>query len=259
MSRLRDPIEADVPTWRLLVESFNRPYPVGWRLPLFLGIVPIYIVIATLVREGGVAHVPAIALDRAIPLWPAWSLVYGSLYFVLIVLPVLVVREEEHIRRTLSAYLTVWLVAYACFWVYPTAAPRGDDVAGHGFASWALRALYGADPPYNCLPSIHVAHSFVSAFAIGRVHRGVGRAAVFAAILVALSTLFVKQHYVLDVVTGALLASIAYVIFLRSSHRENIPEEDRRLAPLFAMIVAGVAVAIVFGFWVVYSISGSRG
>ena len=245
--------------WRLLTESMNRPYPVGWRLVLFFCIVPLYIFIAALVREGGVAHVPAIPLDRAIPLWPAWSLVYGSLYFVLIVLPVLVGREEEHIRRTLSAYLAVWLTAYACFWLYPTTAPRGDDVIVDGFATWGLRALYGADPPYNCLPSIHVAHSFVSAFAIGRVHRGLGRAAVAVAVLVALSTLFVKQHYVLDVVTGALLAVLAYAVFLRNSPRERIPETDRRIAPLFAMVVAGAAVLIVFGFWAVYVISGSRG
>ena len=239
----------------MIADSFNRPYPVRWPMVFFLALVPFYIFIATLVREGTVVHVPATALDRAIPLWPAWALVYGSLYWTLIVLPVLVVREDEHIRRTVYAYLMVWLTAYACFWLYPTIAPRGDEVDGDGFAVWGLRALYGADPPYNCLPSLHVAHSFVSAFAIGRVHRRVGIAALAAAALVGLSTLFVKQHYVLDVVSGALLATLAYAIFLRNSPREKIPELDRRLAAPFARCTAVSAGLIVCGFWVVYRLT----
>jgi membrane-associated phospholipid phosphatase len=222
---------------------------------LFLGLVPVYIFIATLVREGAVVHVPAIALDGLIPLRPEWSIVYGSLYWTLIVLPVFVVREEEHIRRRFSAYLAVWLTAYACFWLYPTVAPRGHEVTGDGFAVWGLRALYGADPPYNCLPSLHVAHSFVSAFAISRVHRRAGLAAIGAAVLVGLSTLFVKQHYVLDVVTGALLAAAAWAIFLRNSPRERIPELDRKLVvPLAVCAVASAGLAVA-GFWVVYMLT----
>jgi hypothetical protein len=44
-----------------------------------------------------------------------------------------------------------------------------------------LRFLYSSDPPYNCFPSLHAAHSFVSALTCYRVHRGVGIAAVLGA------------------------------------------------------------------------------
>ena len=63
-----------------------------------------------------------------------------------------------------------------------------------------------------CSPTWHVAHSFVSALSCWRVHRGVAVAAVLCASLVGVSTLFTKQHYVLDVMAGIVLALIAYAV-----------------------------------------------
>ena len=111
--------------------------------------------------RGRPQYVPELALDRIVPLKPGWALVCGSLYLFLILLPVFVVRQQEHIRRTVLAYLLVWIAAYICFLVYPTKAPRPVGVPGEGFMAWGLRFLYQADPPYNCFPSLHVAHSFV--------------------------------------------------------------------------------------------------
>jgi membrane-associated phospholipid phosphatase len=218
-------------------------------------LVPFYIFIATLM-PGRAMHVPEVAWDRVLPLQPAWALVYGSLYLFLILLPVLIVRQQEQIRRTFRAFLMVWTVAYVCFLVYPTMAPRPVEVMGDGFVVWSLQFLYSADPPYNCFPSLHVAHSFVSALACWRVHRGVGIAAGVCASLIGVSTLFTKQHYILDVIAGILLACVAYVVFLRNSPREEVPELDRRAAPALAISIIGV-VALAFAcYWVAYQVSG---
>ncbi|HSU84087.1 MAG TPA: phosphatase PAP2 family protein, partial [Thermoanaerobaculia bacterium] len=125
------------------------------------------------------------------------------------------------------------------------------EFVGQGFVAWGLRSLYSADPPYNCFPSLHVAHSFVSALACSRVHRGVGIAGVVCASLVGLSTLFTKQHYVLDVLAGILLASVAYAVFLRKSPREETPEVYR-VAPVLALGLLGALGLAVACFWVVY-------
>src|SRR5262245_12409921 len=182
--------------WRLVVQALTRPYPVTPAMVLLVSLVPFYIFIAELMPERTL-HRPEVALDRAVPLQPAWALVYGSLYLFLILLPVFVVRQPEQIRRTVRAYLMIWITAYVCFVVYRTPGPPPAEVVGQGFAAWGLRFLYSADPPYNCFPSLHVAHSFVSALACSRVHRGVGIAGVVCASLVGLSTLFTKQHYIL--------------------------------------------------------------
>jgi membrane-associated phospholipid phosphatase len=243
-------------TWGLVVQSLTRPYPVSPAMVAFVALVPFYIFIGGLL-PGRTIHTPALAWDALVPLRPTWALVYGSLYLFLIVLPVFVVRQREHVRRTVLAYLTVWLVAYVCFLVYPTIAPRPARVVGTGFVAWGLRFLYSADPPYNCFPSLHVAHSFVSAFACYPVHRKVGLVATLCAAVVGLSTLYAKQHYILDVLAGGLLASIAYLVFLRNAPRDDIPELDRHLAPVFALGVVGVVLIAFACVWVAYRWSGA--
>jgi membrane-associated phospholipid phosphatase len=243
--------------WSMVAQSLTRPYPVSIFLVVLVALVPFYIFIAESM-PGRQLHVPALASDRALPLQPAWAMVYGTLYLFLIVLPVFVVRQEEHIRRTVFAYLTIWIAAYVCFLAYPTMAPRPAEVIGKGFMVWGLRFLYGADPPYNCFPSLHVAHSFVSALTCYRVHRRVGIAAMICASLVGLSTLFTKQHYILDVLAGILLACAAYALFLRTYPRHEVPDLDRRLAPVLALCIVAILAIALACFWVAYNFSGTK-
>jgi membrane-associated phospholipid phosphatase len=226
----------------------------AWRTLLastFVSLAPLYFVIALLTRARS-TYTPAIALDRTLSLQPAWMLVYGSLYVFILLLPVLVVRQQALFRRGLQAYLMVMLVAYAAFLLYPTAASRPAEVFGNGFAIWSLRLVYSLDPPYNCFPSLHVAYAFVSALTCYRVHRGVGAAAVLWAALIGVSTLYTKQHYVADVVAGALSAFGAYALFQRTYPREAVPEADRLLAPRRALTAIGIFAFMVAGFWVAY-------
>ena len=238
----------------MIGESLTRPYRVSIPMVMLMALVPFYLLIARAISDRTL-HAPALALDRALPLQPAWALVYGALYAFLIVLPVFVVRQDDHIRRTFLAYLMVWLAAYICFMLYPTIAPRPTKITGTGFVVWGLRFLYDADPPYNCFPSLHVAHSFVSAFTCLRVHRRLGLFAMLCASLVGLSTLFTKQHYILDVVAGVALASLAYIVFLRDYPREKIPALERRLAPLVALCVLSLVAVGITIFWVAYQLS----
>jgi len=242
--------------WRMLSASLARPYPVTVPMLLLMALLPLYLFIPGTL-PGRPHFVPELALDRWLPLVPAWAIVYGTAYLFLIVLPILVVRREAHIRRMYLAYLSVWVTAYVGFLLFPTVAPRSANVPGEGFAVWGLRFLYSADPASNCFPSLHVAHSFVSALSCYRIHRGLGFVAAFWALLVAVSTVLAKQHYVLDVVAGMLLALLAYVVFLRGCRREQVPELDRRVAPVMAVGAAGIAGLATVCFWVAYRVNPS--
>ncbi len=118
----------------LAAQALTRPYPVTPAMVLLVSLVPFYIFIAEMM-PGRTLHRPEVAMDRALPLQPAWALVYGSLYLFLILLPVFVVRQQEQVRRTVLAYLMIWITAYVCFSVYPTQAPRPAEVARQGFVA----------------------------------------------------------------------------------------------------------------------------
>jgi len=168
--------------WSAVAELLRRPQPVTIPMVALFAIIPVYLYIGAMVH-GRIVHVPELALDRAIPVQPAWSLVYGSLLLAAL-LPALVVHQQELVRRTILAYLAVWIFSYACFIAYPTIGPRPAKVAGDGFSAWALRAIYASDVRYNCFPSLHVAQCFLAALACYRVHRGVGAVACVWALLV---------------------------------------------------------------------------
>jgi hypothetical protein len=85
------------------------------------------------------------------------------------------------------------------------------------------------------------------------VHRGVGFAATLCASLVGLSPLYAKQHYILDVIAGVLLACVAYAVFLRNYPCDAVPQLDRRVAPLLALVIIGI---IGICYCVAYQLSG---
>jgi membrane-associated phospholipid phosphatase len=238
-------------TWASVRQALTRPYPVTIPMLVLVALVPAYLAIAARAQGPG-ASAPVLPVDNILPLVPAWALVYGALYGFLILLPVFVVQQPDLIRRTVWAYLLVWLTSYLVFLALPTVAPRPARVMGDGFAVWGLRFLYAADPPYNCFPSLHVAHSFVSALACYRVHRPLGVFAGICASLVAVSTLFTKQHYLADVLAGVLLAAVAYVVFLRGHARSAMPSTHSRVAVALAFCVSALVALALACFWLAY-------
>jgi len=241
-----------VSAWKAVAEIMTRPQPVTVPMVTLFLLIPFYLVIGDAVA-GGLSHIPELALDRAMPVVPGWSPVYASL-FLAAILPAFVIHQQDHLNRTILAFIFMWLVAFACFWFYPTLSSRPAKVLGDGFGNWGLRVIYSIDARYNCLPSLHVAQCFLAAFSCSVVHRGVGIVAIVWASFVALSTLYTKQHYVLDVITGILLACVAYAIFLRKYPREAIPERERRYAPLMAAGAVGVYGVILLTFWILYAL-----
>ena len=242
--------------WRAVVDVMTRPQSVTIPMVVLFSIIPLYLFIGTELIPAYTLHTPELELDRAISLWPAWSVMYGSL-FLAVLLPIFVIHQQELIRRTVLAFLLIWLFSYACFIAYPTVSLRPATVAGDGFFIWTLQIIYDSDIRYNCFPSLHVAQCLLAALACYRVHRGVGIAAVFWAFLVGLSTLYTKQHYIVDVIAGLLLAYIAYYLLLRSFPRKNTPEHECLLAPTLALCAVGIYLLFVAGFLLIYAINAA--
>ena len=76
--------------------------------------------------------------------------------------------------------------------------------------------------------------------------------AEFGACFAALSTLFTRQHYILDVVAGIGLAWLADVIFLRSVPPVEDSAIERQVAPALALLVLGIVGVGLAGSWLLY-------
>lgn len=78
-----------------------------------------------------------------------------------------------------------------------------------------VKALYETDTPTNVLPSIHVFNSLGAVIAIAhskalKKHRAIQIGSYFFAALIILSTVFLKQHSVIDVIAAFCMAGVIY-------------------------------------------------
>jgi membrane-associated phospholipid phosphatase len=145
------------------------------------------------------------ALDRAVPFWPTSGIVYFGA-FAFLVATFLSLRDRAQATRFLYASLLAQVIGMLCFLLWPVQYPRElYPLPAHTSAVGAALVAYvrSSDSPVNCLPSLHVSTAVICALSLRG--RRCFPAAVLVALLAAASTLTFKQHYVVDVITGAAL------------------------------------------------------
>lgn len=101
---------------------------------------------------------------------------------------------------------------YIVYLAYPVALPRPQ--LGDSLAEMVLSIEHstGFQPGANKLPSLHVSFAWFVCFACrGQKLNKFGESVVFLiAVMITVSTLFLKQHVVLDAATGVLLAVLTW-------------------------------------------------
>ena len=164
---------------------------------------------------------PLTAVDEWIAFqpWAFWA--YVSLW-VYVGIPAGLSRDLRSLIRHGAWAAALCLVGLACFYVWPTAVPAAGMAVGSA-AHAGFAVLQGLDAPGNACPSLHVATALFSAAWIHRLLFEL-RAARWAFVLnvvwaglIVYSTLAIKQHVLLDVVGGTLLAAAFAGLSLRLS------------------------------------------
>jgi membrane-associated phospholipid phosphatase len=90
-----------------------------------------------------------------------------------------------------------------------------------------IRFIYSNDTPANCAPSIHVIYSVAAHSAITAYNKKRKRIAWISvlslnfAIVCIVSTVFIKQHSVIDLISGLLLSGMLYCIIYRFNNSHN--------------------------------------
>lgn len=146
-------------------------------------------------------------------------------------------REYRQLTGTLMTGMTIFLIVSL---VYPNGQDLRPVLTGDGFFIQAVNLLYRIDTPTNILPSIHVFHSVACCIAIWksqslREHRGIQAATSLLTVLIVLSTMFLKQHSILDVTLALCLNGVCAVFFYRilpsrykSGHAEEASYDIRK-------------------------------
>ena len=174
-------------------------------------------------------HVIHSSFDRMIPFCEYFIIPY-FLWFAYCVVAILYFMfknkdEKEYLQLifNLGIGMTVFIIVS---WLYPNGHfLRPMTFPRENIFTDMVRFLYTIDTSTNVLPSIHVYNSLGAAIAIGhsqalKKHRGIQFVSYGLAGLIILSTMFLKQHSVTDVIAAVALTFMIYpLIYVTQTKR----------------------------------------
>lgn len=155
------------------------------------------------------------ALDNRIPFVPWTVIIYLGCYLFWVVNYILSCRDgRDKTLRFTSADVIGKTVCLLFYILLPTTNIR-PEVTGSDIFSSMMVWLYSTDAADNLLPSIHCLVSWLCFIGVKNSDNVPGwwkKASFIIAVAICISTLTTKQHVMVDVVSGILLAEICYAV-----------------------------------------------
>lgn len=157
----------------------------------------------------------SIKLDARIPYvgW-TWVVYYAAVAYLLVGAPIVLLRlPRGAFQRAGAAYGSMIMIGGASQLLLPGRSPWPDHpLLVH---RWFHEQV--SYDPFVCFPSMHVALIVLSVLFAAAVFPLRWTRSLFAgfAVAVAISTLTLKEHYLVDVAAGALLAGVTFAVWRR--------------------------------------------
>lgn len=154
-------------------------------------------------------------VDEMIPYQPRWVWIYSGLYYPVIVYINFVMESPGQFLHVAMSYI-VLLAFQMCFFVFfPVATPPHWRVTeSRGRSERFLAFVQKFDSPVNSFPSMHTSVATLTAL---HLYANLGPVVWVFPGLIALSCLFTKQHYLIDLPAGAGLGWLVFQIY-RTMH-----------------------------------------
>jgi membrane-associated phospholipid phosphatase len=204
--------------WRFSLSDFSAWLERQNKLALATGATALHALlygIPNRIHLAAPVELPMTWLDRAIPFLPLTLWLYLSDY-LMVFAAFLLCRRPGSTARFIYAFFTVVAVATLVHWLWPTLYPRTlypMPEEASPFMAWTMARFRELDSPASCLPSLHVATAFLSAFTVMGERDRRAPALILWATLIWVSTLTAKQHYMVDGLAGLLLAMAVWALF----------------------------------------------
>lgn len=155
-------------------------------------------------------------IDKKIPALPYFALIYVLWFPLIAIFPISLFKEAKNLYEL---YVICWIIdifiSVIIYLAYPTTCTRPKDLENIK-GGWMLKILYKFSyKGLNCSPSMHCSIStLVFIFALAASTMPINLRIIYSttALGIILSTLFTKQHVLIDLVTGVLLALVIFLI-----------------------------------------------
>jgi len=158
-------------------------------------------------------------IDELIPFRPGWVWVYTALYYPVILLGVLTIGSFAQFNYTAFSFLMLLAMQLLAFFIFPVRTPAAwrEYKLEESLSTRFLGLIQRYDAPSNSFPSMHVSVATLTALHLyNNLKPFVGQGAVLVflfPVLIAISSLYTKQHYLADVLAGAILGYVNYKLF----------------------------------------------
>lgn len=171
----------------------------------------LHIVYKLLNTPHGKIHNLSTAFDVSLPFVKVFIIPYITWYiFTYIVFIYIYQKDKKIYLRTIITYAACLVVSYLIFYFFQTTVPR-PSLVGNDIFTNLVRLVYKFDKPFNCFPSIHVLSCYliIKSIKLLKTQDNFIKSLIcFICALIILSTLFVKQHVLLDILCAILLVEV---------------------------------------------------
>ncbi len=154
-------------------------------------------------------------IDKLIPRTTYFIYPYIYWYVMLIKVPlVLGIKDDKLFKKYLNSVYISLVIALIIFIVYPTIMER-EVLTINTFSDKLLSLVHIVSTPTKCIPSMHVVLSTLFIFSTNysnKLSKTYKIIITIISVLIIISTLFTKQHYFIDVITGILVATVSWII-----------------------------------------------
>ena len=156
------------------------------------------------------------AWDEKIPFIEAFSIIYILAYLQWILNYLLLAREDNGrlCAKIVIADVIAKLICFVFFAAFPTTLLRPEALSD-GFFGFVTKIIFWADSPTNLFPSIHCLESWACFRAVLGMKKVPKWFVVFTfifSVLVFLSTVFLKQHVLIDIIAGIAVFELGVLI-----------------------------------------------
>ena len=148
-----------------------------------------------------------------------FSLIYFSyvLSLPVVALCFYLARNENAFRRVMMGYLTLSLLAFVSYLLVPAVGPEAQfadqykrDLMGRAFSRSVEYVISVGRVGNDCFPSLHVGIPFLLALYLRSYYKKLFLPCLVYVLLMAAATIYLRYHYLVDVLAAFVYAPVAY-------------------------------------------------